>query len=169
MPRRLNDAFELTEQTAPATPGSGALRLYPKSDHKLYIKDSTGAETDLSAPTTRVLRAALDGGGATLTTGAKKVYITVPVACTITSWRIMADQSGSIVLDIWKDSLANFPPTVADTITAAAKPTLTTATNANSSTLTGWTTALAAGDVLEVNVDSVTSVTKIYLDIFVSG
>ena len=32
--------------------------------------------------------------------------------------------SGSIVIDVWKDTYANFPPIVADTITASAKPTL---------------------------------------------
>lgn len=117
----------------------------------------------------RSLRAVLDGGGVAITTGAKKAYITVPYTCTIQSWRILADQSGSIVLDLWKDTEANYPPTVADTITGSAKPTLTTAIKASSSTLTGWTTALTAGDIIEVNVDSITTVTKVYLDIFVLG
>ncbi len=125
--------------------------------------------TGPSSAVTRSFRAVLDGGGVALTTGATKAYIEVPYACTITSWQILADQSGSIVLDIWKDSYANYPPTVADTITASAKPTLTTATKATSSTLTGWTTAINAGDILEVNIDSATTVTKVYLDILVSG
>src|SRR5207245_657787 len=60
-------------------------------------------------------------------------------------------------------------PTVANTITASAKPTLTTATKATSSVLTGWTTSCAVGDILEINVDSVSTVTKVYLDIFVNG
>lgn len=37
------------EGSAPGTPDSGEVRLYAKSDGKLYIKDDTGAETDLTA------------------------------------------------------------------------------------------------------------------------
>jgi len=80
-------------------------------------------------------------------------------AATITKWRILGTKftsgsTGSIVLDLWKDTYANFPPVVGDTITASAKPTVTTAAKAESSTLTGWTTSVAAGDVIRVNVDS---------------
>ena len=109
----------------------------------------------------------VDGGGSVVTTGAKKAYVTVPYDCTITGWRILCDVSGSVVFDIWKDTYANYPPTNADSITASAKPTVTTATSAESSTLTGWTTALAAGDVLEVEVESVTTVTKARLELTV--
>jgi hypothetical protein len=100
------------------------------------------------------------------TTGAKKLYLKVPFALTITSWELVADVSGSLVVDIWKDSYANYPPTVADTITASAKPTLSAAQKNASSTLTGWTTSLASGDYLEINVDSVTTVTNATLTIF---
>lgn len=40
--------LDFAEIAAPATPASG-LRVYAKSDHKLYVKDTTGAETDLTA------------------------------------------------------------------------------------------------------------------------
>src|SRR5262245_18801188 len=76
---------------------------------------------------------------------------------TIVGWTLLADQSGSLVVDIWKDTYANYPPTGADSITASAKPTISTATKAQSGTLTGWTTSVSAGDVLRFNVDSVTS------------
>ena len=71
--------------------------------------------------------------------------------------RLEEPTSGSVVFDIWKDVFANYPPTVADTITAAAKPTLTTATAAQSATLTGWTTTFAVGDIFAFKIDSVTS------------
>lgn len=116
----------------------------------------------------RVFRFVFDGGGTALTTGAKQVYMTIPLNCNIVSWRILADVSGSIVFDIWKDTFANYPPTVADTITASAKPTLSAAISAESSTLTGWTTQITTGDILEVNIDSVSTVTKVYLDLFVT-
>jgi hypothetical protein len=103
-----------------------------------------------------------DGGGSVLETD-KWVDIVASHAGTITGWTLIADQSGSAVVDIWKDTYANFPPTVADTITASAKPTLSSAVKATSSTLTGWTTAVAAGDILRFNLDSAASVTKLTL------
>jgi hypothetical protein len=104
----------------------------------------------------------IDGGGAVLTTGVKG-DVRVPFACTILDWTLLADQSGSVVVDIWKDTYANYPPVVGDSITAAAKPTITTATKNTSSTLTGWTTAIAAGDTIRFNVDSVTTIQRVSL------
>lgn len=85
----------------------------------------------------------------------------VPFACTITGVTVLADQSGSAVIDIWKDSYANYPPTGADTITASAKPTLSSATKYTDTTLSGWTTALAAGDTIRFNLDSITTITRL--------
>lgn len=129
----------------------------------------TGTTLSSSAAAgTRQLTFTFDGGGSVLTTGAKKVYVTVPVACTIVKNRVLADVSGSIVFDIWKDTYTNFPPAVADTITASAKPTLSSAIKSEDSTLTGWTTAIAAGSVLEVNIDSVSTITKAILTLEVT-
>ena len=104
----------------------------------------------------------IDGGGSAITTGVKG-YIEVPYACTISAVTLLADVSGSIVVDIWKDTYANYPPTVADTITASAKPTITTAVKSQDTTLTGWTTSVAAGDILAFNVDSITTCTRVHL------
>lgn len=106
----------------------------------------------------------IDGGGATITTGLKG-YLEIPFACTIDRWTLLADQSGSIVVDIWKDSYANAPPVVGDVITASAKPTISSATKGQSSTLTGWTTTIAAGDILAFNVNSVTSIQRVTLSL----
>ncbi len=95
-------------------------------------------------------------GGSTIATGIK-AYRRIPFACRIVKATVLLEQSGSIVWDIWKDTYANYPPTVADTITASAKPTVTTATKSEDSTLTGWTRSIAAGDVLGVKVDSITT------------
>lgn len=104
----------------------------------------------------------IDGGGSAITTGVKG-YARIPYAGTITKVTVLADQSGSIVVDVWKDTYANYPPTVADTITASAKPTLSTATKAEDATLTGWTKTITAGDVIGINVDSATTVTRVQL------
>jgi hypothetical protein len=100
----------------------------------------------------------------TITTGVKG-YVEVPFACTIIAARLLGDASGSIVIDIWKDIYANLPPTVADTITASAKPTLSSAQKSQDTTLTGWTTAIAAGDWLGFNVDSITTLKQVTLSL----
>lgn len=40
----VDDFLEFNEETAPATPASGKVRLYPKADGKFYRKDDTGLE-----------------------------------------------------------------------------------------------------------------------------
>jgi hypothetical protein len=99
----------------------------------------------------------IDGAGTQITTGVKG-SIEVPYACTIERATLLANQTGSIVIDIWKDSYANYPPVVGDSITASAKPTITAAVKSQDSTLTGWTLAVAAGDILRFNVDSCTDI-----------
>lgn len=106
----------------------------------------------------------IDGGGATITTGIKGDVV-IDFACTILSVTLLADQSGSIVVDIWKDTYANYPPLVADSITASAKPTISSATKSQDTTLTGWTTSIAAGETLRFNVDSVTTIQRVTLDL----
>lgn len=101
----------------------------------------------------------IDGGGSAITTGIKG-DIVIPYTGTITQWTLVADQSGSIVIDVWKDTYANYPPTVADTIAGSEKPTLSTATKNQDTNLTTWATAVTAGDTVRFNVDSVTTVTR---------
>lgn len=114
-------------------------------------------------PITELIAVIGDGTNA-ITTGVKG-YLPVEFACEILGWTLLADASGSIVVDVWKDTYANFPPVVGDTITASAKPTISAATKGQSSTLTGWTTRIAAGDVLGFNVDSASTVKQVTLSL----
>lgn len=103
-----------------------------------------------------------DNVGNALTTGVIS-DIEVPFDCTIKGVKLLADQSGSIVIDIWKDTYANYPPTNADSITASAPPTISSTNKSSDSTLTGWTTSVSAGDILRFNIDSITTLTRISL------
>ncbi len=150
-----------------------ALTLFYEPGRDRWTSFITGQQSGGIAPGPGVsavldaqLEVTIDGNGSTITTGAKKVYARIPWNFTIDGWEIVGDQSGSIVLDIWYDTYANFPPTIADTITASAKPTVTTAIKATSSTLTAWTVDLVEGRYLEINVDSVTSFTKVNLFLY---
>jgi hypothetical protein len=105
----------------------------------------------------------IDGGGSAISTGVKG-DLSPNFSGVITAWRLLADQSGSIVIDVWKDTYANYPPTVADTIAGAEKPTLSTATKNEDTSLSsgsGW--AFTSGDTFRFNVDSATTVTRVSL------
>lgn len=122
----------------------------------LYSDDDVGAITMI-----------IDGGGSAISTG-EKGHLEIPFACTINQVTLLADQSGSIVIDVWKDSYANFPPTDADSITASAPPTLSSAQKSQDSTLTDWTTSISAGDILAFNVDSCATCERVTLSLKVT-
>lgn len=110
----------------------------------------------------------IDGGGSKISTGVKYDY-PIPYDALISGWELVADQSGSVVIDLWQDTYANFPPTVADSITTSEKPTLSsvqknTDTSLNSGN--GW--AVTGGRYLRLNVDSATTVTRVTLKLFVT-
>jgi hypothetical protein len=103
--------------------------------------------------------AILDGGGAAVASNTI-VYVRVPFACTINEFTILADQSGSITVKVYKDTYANYPPTSGDDISNGGLA-VTTTTKATDTTLTSWTTTIAAGDVLAfTNTTLATSITR---------
>lgn len=127
------------------------------------IIQATSSTSSAWTPNRSTILAVIDPGAA-ITSGIKG-DVQVDFACVIDSVTLLADQSGSIVIDVWKDTYANYPPTIADTITASAKPTLSSAAKSTDSTLTGWTTSIAAGDILRFNVDSATTVQRVTIAI----
>jgi hypothetical protein len=114
-------------------------------------------------PELGVLTFVIDGSGAEITTGIKGDIGPIPFPITITKATLLGDQTGSIVIDIWKDSYTNYPPTNEDSITASAPPTLSSAAKSQDTTLTGWTVLIAAGSILRMNVDSVTTTQRVTL------
>ena len=96
----------------------------------------------------------IDGGGAVIAAGVKG-DVQIDFACTITKWTVLADAAGAIVVNVWRDSYANFPPVTGDLI---GSPTIA-ATNAKAqSGAISW--AVAAGDVLRFNVASATTIQR---------
>jgi len=107
----------------------------------------------------------LNEGGNPLSTGIKGVFV-VPYNGEITQYTMLADQTGSIVIDLWKDTYANYPPTDADSIAGAGTPpTISSAIKSQDSTLTSWTKTFSAGDIFMVNIDSATTVTWVTLEL----
>jgi hypothetical protein len=104
----------------------------------------------------------LNGNGSVITTGVK-TYLTVPYSGIITGWELLSTATGSIVVDVWKDTYANYPPTLSDSICGIDKPTLTSQIKNNNNTLTAWSTTITEGDIIAFNVDSATTVTQVTL------
>lgn len=111
----------------------------------------------------------IDGGGATITTGLKG-YLIAEQDLTIAQVTLLGDQTGSIEVDLWKCTYADFDaggthPVVGDSIVASAPPTITSDVKSQDSTLTGWTTALAQGDIIAYNVNSVTTFQRVTISL----
>lgn len=119
--------------------------ILPASDLNTYVRDAVALLREAA------IEAVLDGGGAPLTDGTV-VYIEVPWDCTIVSFTVLADQSGSITVEVHSDTYANFPPTTADDISNGGLA-LSTAVKGQDETLTSWTTSLSKGDVIAFYVD----------------
>lgn len=103
----------------------------------------------------------IDGGGSVIATGVKGDSPPMVVAGNITGVAAVADQSGSIGVQVWKDTMANFPPVVGDLITTI---TLSSATRTpTSGSYTDITPIpFSVGDVFRWNVPSaVTSITRV--------
>lgn len=154
----VNDTVEAVQDKLGAgssTPTSG----------KFLKGDGTGSSAWTALNGT--LYAIIDGGGSAITTGVK-LDLPIEFNCDISRVRMVADQAGSIVVDIWKQPYADFPPEDAESITASAPPTISATDKSLDTTLTGWTTSLVDGDVLRFNVDSVTTTTRVTISLRVT-
>ena len=106
----------------------------------------------------------LDGGsGAALTTGLK-IWQEIPFPCSIEKIKVEADQSGSMVLNLYRlseaERIAGVTASSSYSICAQSQPTLTSVQRITDTTLSGWDTYLRAEDWLYVNIDSVSSISK---------
>lgn len=103
---------------------------------------------------------AIDGGGAVITSGVK-LRLHIPVPFTITKWFVMADQVGSITIDIWRAN--NAVPLSSQSIVGGGNaPALSGAQFVGNTAPSGWTsTTLAADDWLAFNVSSGSSLASV--------
>lgn len=110
----------------------------------------------------------LDDGGVTITAG-NKGFLRMPFAGTITSASLIGDQSGSVEVDIWKCSYADFDPpsvpTSANSICGGNYPTITAGVKYEDSTLNGWTFTFDEGDVFTYVVNSCSGFTRLTISI----
>jgi len=97
----------------------------------------------------------IDGGGSEIAVNTI-IYRRIPFSCEIISASLMADQCGEIVVDIWKDIWANYPPINDDSITASAPLTI-------EAVKVGTATATTADHLIDTTADqfAVTDIGKL--------
>jgi hypothetical protein len=97
-------------------------------------------------------------------TAGSVVYFTIPYTCTISAWNITVD-AGTVTFDVWKISTGTAIPTVSNSITAAALPSLASGTVNHSTTLTAWTKSVATNDIIGIQLKTVATAKYAELDI----
>lgn len=100
----------------------------------------------------------VDGSGAVLTTGSKG-FRYIEQNCTIIGWSVVADTTGSIVFDVKKSGVS---------IAGTEKPTLSSQQSNSDTSLSTWTTSLSLGDIIELSIDSASTITRATLTIIIS-
>lgn len=131
---------------------------------------ATGATGPAGAPGPTAAGMTFGGGdGVNFVVLGKKQPLVVPFNHTITGWALITDNpAGALTVELWRDALANYPPTVADKITASAPAAVAGTDYASSTALTGWNTAGTAGDVYVPNVTAAAGVTRWTLTLYIT-
>ena len=91
----------------------------------------------------------VDNGTSAVTTG-NKTFITIPYNCTITGWSLLSNTSGNLSITISTSTVGTFPTLT--TISGVTPPELSNSQVASNYSLTGWSTALTAGEILVATV-----------------
>jgi hypothetical protein len=136
-----------------AVTGVDPITGYPVNDVSGYIDNPSAVGS---------IGLVIDGGGSVPALG-QKGFIQIPFACTITGWTMIADVSGSAQITVSKGTYASFPTLTS--IVASLPPVLTSTQKNTSTTLTGWTTSVVAGDIIGFNLDSVATLTRVILQL----
>jgi hypothetical protein len=103
----------------------------------------------------------IDGGGAVITPGPLAAYKPVSVSGTLVGWYMVADELGSISIDVWKSHAV--VPTAADLISGLNGPVLLNQQVNSVNSLPGWTTAIAVGDIFGFNVAACSGIKRVTL------
>jgi hypothetical protein len=104
-----------------------------------------------------------DGNGSTPTVGSIG-YVVCPFVGEVESWSIVANASGSAVVDVWK--AAGAIPTNANSIAGTGKPTLASQQLNSDPGIANWTTySVAASDVFGFELESVSTCTRVTVEV----
>lgn len=103
-----------------------------------------------TADLTRTINFLVDTGSLDMTPGVRG-SVTIDVSGIIDSWKILADQTGTLGVDILKSNYTDFPNFVS-IATTSNYPKILNNNKGFDDTLSGWDTAIRAGDILRFEV-----------------
>jgi len=136
--------------------GEGQFWVDTRTPNMAFFTDDAGTDFGINGYVT--LNFIIDGGGSAITTGKKGVLI-VDFPCTVDEWAIIGEPDGAIVVDVNRSTFGGYPTT--SSIAGTELPTIA-ATNdtGEDRTLSSWST-IAAGDIIEFEVDSITTCERV--------
>ena len=148
----------------PTSALSGSVSLTSQVTGTLPV--ANGGTGITNNPNVLGLEFVIDGGGSTIATGIKG-YLEVPFACTVNTWTLLADTTGSVAIDVYSDAYASYG-TNTSMVGAGTKPAIASATKAQSAPASWTTTSIAAGNIIGFNVTSVSAVTRVTISLKVT-
>ena len=164
--------------TSVSDTGSGNSVINSLNSNTLLLKTFSGDSNVIITDTGNQLNFTLAGikgsfgininNGLNVISTGFKGYVKMPYDGIINEWTIMGSVSGSVSIDIWKDSESNFPPTSGNTITGGNYPSLSNQIINSDNVLTGWNTNFNTNDIFAFNVLTASGVTNINLTINVT-
>jgi hypothetical protein len=90
----------------------------------------------------------------------------MPASAKIVGITVLGESvDGTCKVDVYKDVLANYPPTSADSIAGSPLPGITNGRTFNDTTLTGWTKNINAGDVIGFHLQSTSNFEQVYVQL----
>lgn len=138
--------IKFTKSIAPATPATDKSIIYVDVvDNHLKQKTDTGEIYDLTTGGGELTHGFSVDNGVDVVTAGVKGYFVMPYDYLITGWSAVGNKIGSCIIDIWVT--VDGIPTILDSITGTAKPTLDNDQYLMSTTLTDWDTHIAAGSI----------------------
>ena len=114
-----------------------------------------------------IVRGAAFVSSVALTTAVDPVVLHFNRAATITKVVLIGDVSGSCEVAIKKDARATYTgPMGGTSIVASDPPTISGAAQASKTSFTGWTTAIAADDMLIISLSYVSAFKRLTVQIY---
>ena len=147
------DYLELSQYTG--TPGApyASVRVTPSTLATNVVLQSIPAGLEYT----------IANAGSPLVAGLQS-YLTMPYAATITAATLVGSPSGTITIDIWRCTYAQFDggathPVANDSICGSNQLSISSGTKTTSN-LSNWTCSLTQGDIIAFNISNVSGMTQ---------
>jgi hypothetical protein len=127
------------------------------------------AVASLQALQSYIVGATWSGGGNSVIAPSDDISVVCKASGTIKSATVLTIGGiGSCQVGVWKAPYGSYPPTVANSITGGALPTILSGIKYQDAGLAGWSKAVTAGDVITFHLASSSVFTNIHIELTIS-